>query len=385
MRACLEINLKNFSDNVKILYQTNKLEKSFFCPIIKANGYGHGALTLARAIKNAGIRRIGVVSFEEAMQLKELVSSMEIYIFGPCHKDQIQLCNTYHFIPVVGQWDNLKFLAKLNKPIVFHLKFNTGMNRFGFHPSEKEKVMDYIKKNPTLKLTGLTSHLNEGEQAASDKEDVWAIRQIHLFKQLVQFFKQSFPNQILHTHLLASAGWLSLLSHGQQDDSFGFRPGICLYGIQPPIPFFSKSAEQVYHSIVLKPVSCLKAFILEFHHLSAGQPVSYDNKYITKRESVVAVVSMGYADGLPYRLSHKGEVLFRGERVPIIGPICMDCFMIDVTEASKDSAIKTGEEIVIFGQQNQQRITVEEQAEKADSIPKEFFTQLGNRVRRVYK
>ena len=385
MRACLEISLKNFSDNVKTLYQANKLKKSFFCPIIKANSYGHGVLTLARVIKDAGIHRIGVVSFEEAFQLKELAGTMEIYIFGPCHPDQMQLCNTHHFIPVIGQWDQLQSLAKLKSSTVFHLKFNTGMNRFGFHPSEKEKVADYIKKNLTLKLSGLASHLNEGEQAASNKKNMWAIQQIHLFKQLVQFFKQSFPDQTLHTHLLASAGWLSLWSHDQQDPSFGFRPGICLYGIKPPLQFFSKSAEQAYHSIHLKPVSCLKAFILEFHHLSAGQPVSYGNQYITKKKSIVAIVSMGYADGLPYHLSHKGEVLFRGQRVPIIGPICMDCFMIDVTEASQTGAIQKGEEVVIFGQQQGQIITVEEQAEKADSIPKEFFTQLGNRVQRVYK
>ncbi len=385
MRACLEIDLKSFSDNVKALYQYNHLEKSFFCPIIKANGYGHGAVTLARTIKSAGINRIGVVSFEEALQLKELANDMEVYIFGPCSEDQIQLFNTYHFIPVIGQWDHLKSLAKLKQTVVFHLKFNTGMNRFGFHPSEKEAVVDYIKKYPTLKLTGLASHLNEGEQAVSDKENVWAVQQIKVFKKLVQFFKQSFSHQVLHTHLLASAGWLSYWSHGKQDISLGCRPGICLYGIKPPLPFFSESAEQKYHSIILKPVSCLKSFVVESHHLPAGQPVSYGNQYITNRKSVVAIVSMGYADGLPYRLFHKGEVLFRGVRSSIVGPICMDFFMVDVTSAAKNGAIQKGEEVIIFGRQHDQWMTVEEQAKKADSIPKEFFTQLGDRVQRIYK
>ncbi|MDE0518175.1 MAG: alanine racemase [Bdellovibrionales bacterium] len=386
MRACLEVDLKALKENVKTFSLMTRKEKGFFCPIVKANSYGHGALEVTKVIKDAGVRKIGVISIDEALALKELASDMEIYIFAPFNKTQMEVIDLYHFIPVVGQWADLKALTlSKRKEVPFHLKFNTGMNRFGFPPSEHAPILEYIKKHPLLKLQGLASHLSEGELAGS-KQNSSALQQIHTFKKIHHFFKQSLPNQRLHIHLLNSAGFFALWCHSQlKNFSLGFRPGICLYGIKPPVLFSSKEAEQQYHSIHLKPVSCLKSFVVSSHTLPAGQPISYGGKWVTQKKSTLAVVSMGYADGLPYRLFNKGEILFRGERVPIVGHICMDFFMIDVTAVVVNQAkVQRGEEVVIFGTQKSRIISVEEQSDAVDSIPEEILTRLGERVHRIY-
>ena len=194
MRACLEVDLKALKENVKTFSLMTQKENGFFCPIVKANSYGHGALEVAKVIKEAGISRIGVISIDEALALKELAAGMEIYIFAPYDKAQIEVIDLYHFIPVVGQWADLETLTlSKRKEVLFHLKFNTGMNRFGFQPSECSHILEYIKKHPILKLQGLASHLSEGELAGS-KQNSSALQQIHSFKKNTSFFSTVFTS-----------------------------------------------------------------------------------------------------------------------------------------------------------------------------------------------
>ncbi len=385
MRACLEVNLKALESNVKLL-KKYLLKGSFFCPIIKASAYGHGALGIAYGLKKAGVKNIGVISFDEALELKSLCKGMNIYIFGPYSSKEARLLCDYPFIPVVGKWEDLKSLVKLRKKISFHLKFNTGMNRFGFSLNEVPSLIDYIKKHSLLKLEGLASHLNDNPAVSDTDPKAYPAQQIQNFKKIVQIFKKSFTHQVFQCHLFSSAGWLSLISHNQtQELSLGFRPGVCLYGVKVDINFFSESARQKYQSIALKPVSCLKSYVAHHLTISSGQPVSYGNHWITKRKTTLIIVSIGYADGLPYRLFNKGEVLFRGKRVPIAGRICMDYFMADVTDVVQNYPVKTGEEVVIFGRQKKEFISIAEQAQKTGSVLRELFTRIGYRVKRVYK
>ena len=423
MRACLTVDLKALKHNVKILSKKN--QTGFFCPIVKANAYGHGALQITKALCQAGVKQVGVVSIEEALELNqtarkpvsfekgatwEAFSScpknsnrgfsnkisvtplMDIYILGPFYKDQIPWLSLYGFIPIVGGWNNLKALAHFaktaKKPISFHLKFNTGMNRFGFLPSEKEQVLRYIQKHPALKLKGLASHLSQGEGAGSQTKGS-AVKQIHSFKKVCGFFKTSLPKTNIDTHLLNSEGWFALwchgLNHSNKDCDLGFRPGIALYGVKPPVDFLSHKAKKKYHSLDLRPIACLKAFVVHSYTVSRKQKVSYGGEWQAKQKSTLAVVSMGYADGLPYRLYKEGEVLFRGKKAPIAGRICMDFFMIDVSHQAREGEIKKGEEVVIFGSQKKNFISVKDQAKKAGSIPEEFLTRLGPRVVKIYK
>ena len=376
--------MQALGENIQMLSELTG-KGSFFCPMIKADGYGHGALAVAKKVQSIGIKKAGVVSVEEALQLKELSKDMEIYVFGPFDKSQVNAIDTYGFIPVIGQWENLRDLSfSKKKEICFHIKFNLGMNRLGFAPSEAPALIKHIQNSPSLKLTGICSRLSEGEAVGWEEKHSQTIRKTILFKKICDQFGNSFSTSDLQFHLLGSAGWWALWSHSRLDSKLGFRPGICLYGVKPPLLFASQAAKKKYKSIQLKNVFCLKSFVVQSHFLSAGQTVSYGGTWRAKKKSLLAVVSMGYADGLPYNLSNKAEVLFRGKRVPIAGRVCMDFFMIDVTGVWNKQTVKKGEEIVIFGFQGDSFISIEEQAKKADSIPYELLTRIGHRVHRMY-
>ena len=384
MRACLEINLSNFIENIHTLTKCINNKQSFFCPMVKADAYCHGATTMVKAIRQAEIKTIGVISCEDAVKYKTLIPDLNIYIFNPYKVTDIELMDTYHFTPVVGQWDNLKALTKSKRKCVpFHLKLNTGLNRFGFHPSEIPKVLEYIQKHPILQLTGLASHLSEGGKIAIEESK--ASQQVQLFKKICAFFQKHLPHQQFQNHLLSTAGWLALWIHSKHDPCLGFRPGMCLYGIKAPVVFASKTAEKKYKSFPLKPISCLKSFVVHSYTLPASEPISYAGTWVTKKKSQLAVVSMGYADGIPYSMFNKGQVLFRGERVPIVGRVYMDFFTIDVTALADQGEVQNGEEVVIFGHQKNNFISLKEQSDKTNSIPEELFTRLGHRVHKIIK
>ena len=384
MRACLEIRTKLITENTKKLAKMAQAEKYFFSPVIKSNAYGHGALETAKAVQKAGVKRICVVSLEEALLLKN--TAREIYILGPYDKKEAGLISACKkFIPVVGSFPDLKALSRAAKKTTpIHLKINTGLNRFGFPAEEVLSVLQYIKRQPRLKLKGLASHLSEGELAGAKKENS-ALKQIKLFKQISQQVQFSFPNVKMENHILNSRGWTALWSHNKKTDlSLGFRFGMCLYGIKNPIHFFSKNAEKKFKNLDLKPASCLKSFIVQTYTLPKGKAISYGGGFVTKKKSVIAVVSMGYADGLSYHLFKKGEVLFRGQKSRIAGRICMDFFMIDVTKQAVQRKIKKGEEVVIFGSQKNKQISIVEHSDKVQSISEELLTKIGPRVKRIY-
>ena len=422
MRALLTLDTKALKHNVAVLSHLIG-KKTFFCPMIKANAYGHGYYNIAQKLKSFGVKKLGVVSVEEALQIKDLAQEIEIYIFGPFEKSEIRFLESSPFIPVVGQWEDLKNLATIKKKMPLHIKFDLGMSRLGFDLSEQTALIKYIKAHPRLCLKGLCAHLNEGEKAGLEDlaQPFWkkslkeSARQqaaslslrkkrlkhsfqkspkggqpegceIALFQQLCHKFQAGFPEQKLQPHLLNSAGGLSLWSHSKSPLNLGLRPGISLYGIKPPVLFANHKAKKKYESVPLKPVSCLKSFVAQSRIVRPGQAVSYNKTWRAKKKSCIAVVSLGYADGLPYALSGRGaKVLFRGKKVPIVGRICMDFFMIDLTQVlAGEEPTKRGEEVVIFGPQGKNFIPIEEQAQKACSTPYEFLTRLGNRVKRVF-
>ena len=347
MRVCLEVNLKYLTHNIKTLHSlgeqqsgdlSNGLKKNFFCPMIKANGYGHGVAEVADTLKQSGVTKTGVISFEEAMELKE--TGLNIYVFGSYTLEHIPLIDQYSFTPVVGQWEDLKVLLKTKKKhIKLHIEFNMDMNRTGFELSKASAVIEYIKKHSQLHLTGIASHVSTGERLGEDFDSIFK-----KFNLVLDMFKTAFPRQTLDVHLLNSVGFFSVWSHSLKGLDLGFRPGISLYGVKPKIHCLSASAEKKYQSLDLKQISCLKSFVVQVRTLSVGETVSYCKTWTASRKSTVGVVSMGYADGMPYYSANTIKVLLRGKRVPVIGRVCMNFFMIDATDAVREGELKRGEE-----------------------------------------
>ena len=384
----LHLNIKALKSNIKQLRKWAWQEgEGFFCPMIKADAYGLGAGALSRPLYSAGVRHLGVLSLEEALEIGR--PGLRIYIFGPLTPSEAEVVLKQGFVPVISRWGDLKALAKAQRKTpgslaAFHLKFNTGMNRLGFALSDREALKQFLIQNPGLVLQGLCSHLGEGERAGL-RFSSFSRQQIKRFQNTVQDFKSHFPGKFLRTHLLNSAGWFSLWSHGRLDPALGFRPGICLYGVKPPVVFSDRKARDRYNLLCLKPVLCLKSRIVQVRSLKPGEWVSYGRSFRAKKKSVVAVVEMGYADGFLRSLSGRAFVLLRGRPVPVIGSVCMDFFMVDVSRSEKEAAVQCGEEVVLFGKQKGREISLQEQAQKAGTLPHELLTRLGKRVVRVYK
>lgn len=367
------INTDNLSHNVRRL--RDAAGKHFFCPMIKADAYGHGALSTAQVLIKNGVSRMGVALIEEGVELRQAgIQDAEIFVFGPFAAEGAKAVVQHGLIPVLSRWDQLESLAVATSttaaaksaPLSVHLKFNTGMNRLGFDVKDATRLETYFSEHKQLGLSGICTHLAMGEDAAAG--DGMTHTQLQAFKRA----EQAFQNRNILMHVYNSAGFLSRFGHLNIES--GFRPGISLYG-EPGVET---------DGVKLKPVMTLQSEILMFHHLKPGESVSYGARWTAQRPSVVAVVAIGYADGLNRRFSNTGFMLYRGNRVPIIGTVCMDYTLIDLTDAVRGSPPQIGEEVVVFGEQRGQYLRASECASMIGTIAYEIFTSVSRRVPRVY-
>ena len=373
-RAVLEVNLKNLKSNCETL--KNLIPKDcFFCPMVKDRAYGHGLVPVVKSLLETGIKQVGVIDIQEAQELRSAIKGdYDILIFGTVlnNKDLLWAVEN-NIVLVVNSLKDLENLKSIGKPARIHLKFDTGFSRLGFCLSDLDFVKDFLNKNSYLKVEGLCTQLLAGEDLANKNNDSYKQAK-HL-----QTLSKNFPS--CHLHAFNSAALFSCCKNQLEEFSnIGVRAGISLYGIEPNCYIASKSKKE----ISLKKVSSLKSQVVSFHHIKKGAKVSYGGHFQAQKDSVIATVSLGYGDGLPRAFGSKREVLFRGKKVPIAGTVCMDFFMIDVTNAVESKPVTLGEEVVIFGRQGDQELSVEQQSEKVGTISYELFVRLGEKVKRVY-
>ena len=353
------------------------LQPPFFCPMLKANAYGHGVAPVAKALFSVGVKQVGVLSANEAWPIKEMAEEMDILIFGPIlNKEDLSWIAEENLVVVCNNWQDLKSIAQLKKPLRIHLKFDTGFSRLGFDLDSAEEIYDFLKQQTQIQLEGLATQLVSGEELGDKKS--FSSYQLKLFAGLKKFFPQT------AFHALNSSALTSVFAHGEKR-LFGSRPGIALYGIKPEIFFNSPKAKEKWKSLPLAPVSCLKSPVVAERKISKGTPVSYGGSWKAPRRCHIATLSLGYGDGFSRSFGALREVLFRGKKRPVVGALCMDFFMIDVTGCETEGPIRLGEEALIFGRQKGEFLSPETQAKAISSIPYELFSQLGPRVERVYK
>lgn len=376
-RAVLEINLNLLKHNCSVL--KNLAGDSFFCPMIKADAYGHGAVPVTKTLLEAGVGQVGVISASEAWPIRELVEDMDILVFGPVlNKEDLSWIVEEKLVLVCSNWQDLKSLAQFEKPSRIHLKFDTGFSRLGFYLSSAEKLYNFLKDNPKIQLEGLATQLVSGEELGDKKS--FSFYQIKQFATL----KQIFPYQKFH--VLNTAALMASFVHGDKI-VFGARPGIGLYGVKPEIVFKDSEAKKKWKNLSFFPVSSLKSYVVAAHHLKKGDSVSYGGTWKASRPSQIAAVSLGYGDGLLRSFGSSGKVLLRGKERSVVGAVCMDFFMIDVTDLDREGEIpvQIGEEVVVFGRQGKTFLSPQAQAECAGTISYELFSRLGSRIDRVYK
>jgi len=338
--------------------------------VVKADGYGHGAVPMARAALDAGATWLGVALVEEGAALRAAGIVAPILVLSEPPPALATAVVTHGLTPVVYTTNGIEALAKAvadfggQQPLPVHLKVDTGMHRVGCSPDEALPLIDDIRSRTELELEGVCTHL----AVADEPDNPYNAEQLARFDELLAAL-ESHGGRPRFAHAANSAG---LLAHpGSHYDLV--RCGIALYGVAP--------APGIADQVALRPVMSLRARVSHVKSLSAGDRLSYGLRYELARPGHVATVPVGYADGVPRRLGIEGgEVLVRGRRCPIAGTVTMDQLMVDVG----DGPVEVGDEVVLLGRQGDEEITAGDWAERLGTIAYEVVTGIGPRVPRRY-
>jgi alanine racemase len=366
-QTAAEINLGSLEFNYRQLQK--RIPKGVkVLAVVKADAYGHGAIPISLKLEKLGVEYLGVAMAEEGVELRKGGVKAPILILGGIYGGELDQIFRFNLTSVAFRKDSLQLLSReaerRRRKVRVHLKVDTGMGRLGVPLNLWPAFLEEVKRFPIIEVEGILSHFSMTEEEAA-----FTARQWREFQRAVGMAKEmGISCKYLHT---ASSATLTTIPSYSGNL---VRPGIMLYGSYPS-PMFQAL-------IKLRPVMTLKTCI---HFLKSVPPrtrISYGGTFVTKRESLIATLPIGYADGYSRRLSNRGEVLIRGRRAPVVGTVCMDFVMADVTRIPN---VSIGDEVILMGKQGREEITAEEIAEKIGSISYEVLCSIGKRVPRVYK
>jgi alanine racemase len=361
----LEINLDALKSNIdcfRSLLPTNKVK---LMAMLKASAYGSGAIRLAKEIQNEGVDYIGVAYINEGIELRDAGITTPIFVMNPDKTVLVQLWN-YNLEPGVSSLEVLNELIyiaeKRTQPLRVHLEFDTGMSRLGLLPQDLEPVLEKLQTTAYIQPDYLFSHLASAEDPLDDD---FTRTQLQLFNDLYTRIRSKYP--AIKRHILNSAGIIRW--PGYTYDMV--RLGISLYGINP-----------TGQELPLVEIGRLKTRISQIKTLGPGASIGYNRTKRLEKPTRIAIIPIGYADGLPRNAGNERfSVLVHGKKCPTLGRICMDMTMIDVSEVPEAVA---GDEVVVFGRQEGQFVSISELAQVCGTIPYEILAQIPQRVRRIY-
>jgi alanine racemase len=366
--AWAEIDCAALAHNVRTM--ASVVTPAELCAVVKADGYGHSAVVIANEVLRAGATRLAVALVEEGLMLREAGIRAPILLLSEPSAPAIEACIDAEITPTLYSIDGIiaahNGAARLGRTVAVHLKINTGMHRAGADPQDALGLARLITDGDDLFLEGIWSHFS----VADDPDDSYTDTQIALFDATVQALGSYGITAPVH-HLANSAG---AIAHPSSRRDW-VRSGLALYGYLP------SDALGGILPAELEPVLSLKAQVSYVRPLDAGERPSYGRICALENDSDIAVVPLGYADGLPRILGQVGgEVLIRGRRRRIIGNVTMDQIMIDCAGIGE---VVVGDEVVLLGRQGAEQITAQEWATKTDTITYEILCAIGPRVPRV--
>jgi len=336
--------------------------------VVKADAYGHGAIPVSLKLEKLGVEYLGVAIPEEGMELRKGGVKTPILILGGIFGREVDQIFRFRLTPVIFRKDSLRLLSReaerRRRKVKVHLKVDTGMGRLGVPLNLWPSFLKEVKRSSKIEIEGILSHFS-----MTDEEEGYTEKQWRAFQRAVATAKEM-GISCRYLHIANSANLTAFPAYSASL----VRPGIMLYGSYPSPPF--------QDHIPLKPVMTLKTRIHFLKSVPSGARISYGGTFTTKRESLIATLPIGYADGYSHRLSNDGEVLIHGMRAPVVGKVCMDFIMVDVTDIPR---VSVGDEVILMGRQGKEKITAEEIAEKIKSISYEVLCMIGKRVPRVYK
>jgi alanine racemase len=337
--------------------------------IVKANAYGHGAVEIAHALARKGIGRFAVASLEEGITLRQAGLSTPIVVLGALFDQQLADLVAHRLTPVISNGTILPALAQVANshpsPYPIHLKIETGMGRLGFSPEELRPLLDNPLLRGALHVEGLMTHLAD----ADGTDTAFTERQIGIFQAILEQVRR----RGLALPLVHMANSAAIVRFPESHYSL-VRPGIMLYGYHT-LPVSTPAPN-------LQPVLSLHSTIAHIRTIPRGGTVSYNRTFIANRPTRIAVLPIGYADGYSRQLSNRGSVLIQGRRAPIVGLVCMDMIMVDVTDIP---TVEVGETVTLIGKQGGAAIWADEVADWISTIPYEVLCGIGSRVPRLYE
>jgi alanine racemase len=337
--------------------------------VVKADAYGHGAIPISLKLEKLGVAYLGVAISDEGVQLREGGIKAPILILGGLYRKDVDQVFKHDLTPVVFEKESLRLLSKgaeMQRGMVrVHLKVDTGMGRLGVPMNLWSEFLKELKRFPKIEIEGILSHFS----MIYEDGGVFTRHQWEKFQEALTMAKEM-RVPFRYYHISNSAE----ITTSPDYSGNLVRPGIMLYGSYPS-PMFQDL-------IKLEPVMTLKTRIHFLKWVPPQTKISYGGTFVTGRESLIATLPIGYADGYHHHLSNQGEVLIRGKRAPVVGKVCMDFIMVDVTHIPK---VSKGDEVILMGRQGKEQITADEIAGKIDSIPYEVLCAVGKRVPRIYK
>lgn len=367
-RVYAKINLDNIQKNIKAVIE--KFGKDItVMGIVKANAYGHGAVEVAKTLVEAGAGALGVAAIDEAVELRENGVTAPILILGQIFRQDYQAaienditCTVIDIVTAIGL---SKKAGELGKKAKVHIKIDTGMGRIGFQPDENgEKEIKSVFELKNLSIDGAFTHFANAD--TTDKTSANAQKQKFLeFTDKLISEGYKFPVR----HMYNSASAMELDGYAGEM----VRCGIMTYGLYP--------SEEMNRDYKLYPALEFKSSVSFVKSVKKGFTVSYGSTYVAEKDMIIATIPAGYGDGYPRYLSNKGEVLIRGTRCKIVGRVCMDQFMVDVSHLDN---VQIADEVTLVGTDGNETITVEDVSDKDFRFNYEFCCLITPRVPRIY-
>jgi alanine racemase len=366
--AWVEIDLDRLTHNVRE-FKEQIGPMTQIMAVVKADGYGHGAAVVAETALKAGVSSLAVAFVEEAVALRRAGIEAPVLVLGYTDPAHFLALFKYKLTPTIFDFTTAFELSRRavesGTLLPVHIKVDTGMGRIGLLPDEVVEVISRIIRLPGLKIEGLFTHF-----AAADVEDnLYTQEQLLLFNRVIDRCLE----KEIYFPLVHAANSAAAMAHPNTRYNL-IRLGIALYGYYPFDNFRS-------HLLNLLPALTFKSRVIMVKEMPPGSAISYGGTFITEQDTLIATISVGYADGYNRLLSNKGQVLIRGHRAPVIGRICMDYLMVDV---SSIPGARRGDEVVLYGRQGEEQITVEEIAGQIGTINYELLCAINKRVPRFY-
>ena len=374
-RSWAEINLDILAENMREIRRVTKRSAKIMA-VVKADAYGHGAIEVARVLLENGADKLAVSMLDEAIELRDNGITAPILILGHTDPRRISQLIENDIEQAVYSLEYAQAISKkaviLERMARIHIKYDTGMNRLGFLAGESSvEAILAISELPGIEIEGMFSHF-----AMSDTDDdEYTMKQFESFTKMAEELEKR-GLEIPTKHICNSAGILRF----PQMHMDMVRAGLITYGMMP------KGCPSPYTDFEVRPAMTLKSSVVHVKEIPVGETISYGRHFKTERPSTIATIAIGYADGYLRRLSNRAEVLINGHRAPVVGNICMDMCMVDVTDLPEKPRV--GDEVVLFGKQKSRcgeaEIPVDEISDMLDTINYEVTCLVGKRIPRVY-